>query len=1178
MRGLWLGLLLFPWLSLAQGPSVSEEGAPLAERFSWLEYGAHVQNWGVTQGPNGVVYSANTAGVLEYDGDSWRLHTLPDSVRQLVRSVAVDPAGTVYVGGIGFVGYLAPDASNTLRIESLVGHIAPDQRDFEDVWTAHVSLGGIVFQAANRLFRWNGREMETWETGTRYHKAFTVDREVYVREEGVGLRRLEEDGLVTVAGGGAFADRKVFALLPHPRGLLAAVVDEGLVLLEPGGAETLFDGVASGYLRQFRPYAGVQIGGEPGAYAFGTVGGGVLVVDEGGRVQRVYKEDVGLRDDDFVVGVMDDAQGGLWLALLDGLLRLDLVGRVTTFADAEGLRGQGYAAVRHDGALYVGTSFGLYRLRPGTHGHPDEPGTHYSAFEKVAGFSEQVWSLLSAGGDLLVATNNGVFRLTGGQLAPVQRSNESAFQLQTAAWDPGTVLIGTKAGVGAIQRRPSGWADLGPVDGVTSEVRSLASVNGWETWAGLMSGGVARLYLTPEGTISADVATEGMDSGTVVSEANEEILVAESGDVRILRLEAGGIQFYDIADLGELPASFALLQREDGGVWIASEGEMVGGQVRNETFVVEDRLTFEWAQVVGAYPEPSGVIWVLTVDGLIRYDPGVERAALPFPAYVRRVSIASGEREDLYGGALSGARLSAAPVFAIPYATNDLRFEYAAATFQHPERTEYQIFLEGQHEDWTPWRPEAHADFTNLAEGTYTFRVRARDAQGRTSQEAVIVFRVLPPWYRTVWAYLGYALALGFFVWSVLAWQMRKQRRKLAAQRVRTERATRLNARLQEINARLRRADKLKDDLLANTSHELRTPLTAVLGYTELLLDETEGDTRTLAEGVWRGGNRLLSTVNSLLDMYKLQSGSMELHPSVVDVGAQVRESVRLLAPLAKERGIALAVLPDGLDIQAEVDRAALDRIVMNLVGNAIKFTTEGAVTVLLDADPQWVHLTVRDTGCGIEPEFLPRVFEPFEQASTGHARSHEGSGLGLAIVQRLVDLSGGQVDAESVPGEGTVFRVRLPRSQAAVVPTAPASGAAEAVAPASMGGAEVLVIANDGAVATALRGVVEPHGRVRVAASPTRAAREARRTSFDLIVVEAGDARDEMRCIEAVRRVPGYAFSAAIRAGGEPLSAEALAARGFTHQVSELSDEALVFSLLEGLLMKVEAPVPLGA
>ncbi|HIG73811.1 MAG TPA: hypothetical protein EYQ24_04305 [Bacteroidetes bacterium] len=1127
-----------------------------------------------------MVYSANTSGVLEYDGDGWRLHTLPDSVRQLVRSVAVDPSGTVYVGGIGFVGYLAPDESNTLRIESLVGHIAPGQRDFGDVWTTHVSRGGVVFQAANRLFRWNGRRMQSWETGTRYHKAFRVGREVYVREEGVGLRRLEVDGLVTVAGGEAFADRKVFALLQHPRGLLAAVVDEGLVLLKPSGAETLLDGVASGYLRQFRPYAGVQIGGEgePGAYAFGTFGGGVLVVDDGGRVERVYKEDVGLRDDDFVVGVMDDAQGGLWLALLDGLLRLDLVGRVTTFADAEGLHGQGYAAVRHEGALYVGTSFGLYRLRPGTRGHPDGAGARYSAFEKVAGFSEQVWSLLSVQGDLLVGTNDGVLRLAGGQLIPVQRSSESAFQLQAASWDPSTVLIGMKAGVGAIQRRSSGWADLGAVEGVASEVRSLASVNGWETWAGLMSGGVARLYLTPEGTIGADLETEGMDSGTVVSEANDEILVAESGDVRILRLEAGGLQFYEIEDLDELPASFSLLQRGDGGVWIASEGDMLGGHIRDEAFVVEDRLTFGWAQVVGAYPEPSGVIWVLTVDGLIRYDPGVDRAPLPFPAYVRRVSVASGERDDLYGGALSGAQLSTAPVFAIPYATNDLRFEYAAATFQHPERTEYQIFLEGQHEDWTPWRPEAHADFTNLAEGNYTFRVRARDAQGRTSQEAVFVFRVLPPWYRTVWAYIGYALALGLFVWAVLAWQMRKQRRKLAAQRVRTERATRLNARLQEINARLRRADKLKDDLLANTSHELRTPLTAVLGYTELLLDETEGETRTLAEGVWRGGNRLLSTVNSLLDMYKLQSGSMELHPSVVDVGAQVRETVRLLAPLAEERGIALAVLPEGLEVQAEVDRAALDRIVMNLVGNAIKFTTEGAVTVLLDADAQWVHLTVRDTGCGIEPEFLPRVFEPFEQASTGHARSHEGSGLGLAIVQRLVDLSGGEVEAESVPGEGTAFRVRLPRSQAAVVLTAPASGTAEAVAPASMGGAEVLVIANDGTVATALRGVVEPHGRVRVASSPTRAAREARRTSFDLIVVEAGDAREEMRSIEAVRRVPGYALSAVIRAGGEPLSAEALAARGFTHQVSEITDEALVFSLLEGLLMKVEAPVPFDA
>ena len=643
------------------------------------------------------------------------------------------------------------------------------------------------------------------------------------------------------------------------------------------------------------------------------------------------------------------------------------------------------------------------------------------------------------------------------------------------------------------------------------------------------------------------------------------MLVSTLGGVRRILPDGEGVSFEEIPGLDRLTGVFSLFARQGGGVWVVQNGEMIGGHLVNGRFVEEERMQFGWAQILGVMEEPNGVMWLMTESGLIRYDPGVGADPDPFPAFIRRV--ADGRRETLYGGALPLAATSGESVLVVPFKENSLRFEFSAAAFTHPGLTEYQTLLVGQQDEWSPWGRETVADYTNLFEGEYTFRVRARDARGRISQEAVFVLRVLPPWYRTVWAYLGYVLGAMAFVWGIVSWQVRKHRRRLAAQSVRNARVRRLNARLQDINARLRHADKLKDDLLANTSHELRTPLTAILGYAELLLDEADEDMQPLAEGVWRGGNRLLSTVNSLLDMYKLQSGTMQLRAIPVDVAERTRETVRLLEPLAREKGLALAILPEGRSIPAEIDPSVLDRILTNLVGNAIKFTEAGAVTVLLDADDDNLYLAVRDTGSGIDAEFMPRLFEPFEQSSTGHGRSHEGTGLGLAIVRRLVELASGAIEVESEVGSGTTFRVTLPRTK-----RSRSLAQIEAAPPAALGGAEVLAITQDGPLAGVLKNVVEPYGRVCATGSVLRAAREAKRNAYDLVIVQAGTGREDLRRVAAIRNVPGYEQVAIIRADGEPLSLQDLEVRGFTHQIESVTDEDVVFGLLEGLLMKVEA------
>ena len=220
---------------------------------------------------------------------------------------------------------------------------------------------------------------------------------------------------------------------------------------------------------------------------------------------------------------------------------------------------------------------------------------------------------------------------------------------------------------------------------------------------------------------------------------------------------------------------------------------------------------------------------------------------------------------------------------------------------------------------------------------------------------------------------------------------------------------------------------RVKLTLLTNMGHELRTPLSGILGFAAVLAEEVDDELSEFVHLIQQDARRLHDTLAAVLDLAELEGGEVSLQPDDLDATYTVQEAVRFLQPLAAEKDLTLCAT--GAPLPAVLDSSALHRIVTSLVGNAIKFTDTGAVYVETEGDAAAVTLRVRDTGPGIPPEFLPHLFDEFRQASAGTQREHEGSGLGLAVTKRLVELMGGTIGAESVPGEGATFTVRLPRT-----------------------------------------------------------------------------------------------------------------------------------------------------
>ncbi len=239
---------------------------------------------------------------------------------------------------------------------------------------------------------------------------------------------------------------------------------------------------------------------------------------------------------------------------------------------------------------------------------------------------------------------------------------------------------------------------------------------------------------------------------------------------------------------------------------------------------------------------------------------------------------------------------------------------------------------------------------------------------------------------------------------------------------------------LQDKNVELERAAAAKDRFLASMSHELRTPLNAVIGFTGTLLMRLPGplndEQETQLKTVQASARHLLSIINDLLDLAKIESGKVELTPQPVRCRDVLAEVADVLVPMADAKGLRFTTeISDG-DLVVRTDRRALSQILINLANNAIKFTDRGAVTLTVrePAADDTVRIDVADSGIGIPPQDQPRIFLAFEQVDSGHSRQREGTGLGLHICQRLVELLGGRLSFTSEQGVGSTFSVRIPR------------------------------------------------------------------------------------------------------------------------------------------------------
>jgi len=432
----------------------------------------------------------------------------------------------------------------------------------------------------------------------------------------------------------------------------------------------------------------------------------------------------------------------------------------------------------------------------------------------------------------------------------------------------------------------------------------------------------------------------------------------------------------------------------------------------------------------------NGMLIMASPDGLTSFDPATFQIN-------RKKTRPVLTKLEVNNSPVSGTGLEDDPAFKIQtditllkevtldYLHNNFTIEFSAMEMTAPEKNRYQYTLEGYNSTWVETdRKHREATYTNLPPGDYVFKVKASNNHGVWSDdERNLTVTILPPPWRTWWAYAGYGILIAVALFGARRTIVKEERLKANLQLARIEQ--------EQEHFELEKAkevDRAKTFFFTNISHEFRTPLTLIKGPVQSIIEQFLSDQKVIDRQkiveqlklVQRNSDLLLKLINQLLDLAKLESGTLKVEKSEGDLYAFIRAMASSFASFAAQKNIPVQVeIPSG-NCPALFDKDRLETISINLINNAIKFTpSNGSVTVRAVVENRWLSLSVIDTGIGISQEHQVKIFERFHQVS--EADKAVGTGIGLALVKELVILLGGTIIVISEPGKGSEFKVALP-------------------------------------------------------------------------------------------------------------------------------------------------------
>ncbi len=782
-------LLLFNWPRTIYAQYDAEKGLPFITNYAAKTFKALPQIWCALEGDGGMMYFGAQNHVLEYDGVKWKKTIRQSGTNAIVvRSLAKTEDGTIYYGAYSDLGYLAKDSIGQTTMKSLLHLVPKEYHNFLDVWTIHTTTREVYFQSREYIFRINKGKLGTindvkvWKPSSKFMYAFYNDGEYFVHQQGLGLYKMVNDSLIMIPGSEFIGQERMQIMLPFPAGpngekqWLVGMFYSGLHIFNgktfrPFKSE-VDDVLRSGALL----YKGTRL--RNGNYVLSTLGTGLLIIDPAGKLLTTVNRNVGLQDET-VYSILEDRNGVLWLSLDNGISRVDIASPFTQFNLQSGINTSVLAVRRFEGDLYVGTSNGLLVY-----------DSIKKLFQPITGVPlTQIFTFLEVGDELLIPCD-GLFSIRNKKLNVIRPSVSGDLALaglHHSKKHPEILFGGSQSGVAVFTKAGTTgkWNFEGHINGITEQIWTFSEMNDGRIWVGSQNSIVFRI--TPgfdyDGKFNLQKTTfEEFGpkknvknlTGAVVTLNNKSFFPTDSTLLVFDESKKTFVKDTSFFVRAEgLASEFVTVEDRKGRIWLRL-GKQTKLATKNTdgTFKIEsNRLNnFSDYSFSSFYADNSGILWIATTDGLMRYDERLDAAnTQSFKAILRHIS---SEKNSLPLGDSSNSPVT------LSYKNNTLRFEYAAPYFDQENKTQYQTWLQGFESNWTELDNNYYKEYTNLPPGKYTFHVKAINISGKQSEEAVYSFEILPPWYRTWWAYLLYAVIAGVVIYSLVRWRTRQLHEK----------------------------------------------------------------------------------------------------------------------------------------------------------------------------------------------------------------------------------------------------------------------------------------------------------------------------------------------------------------------------------------------------------------
>ncbi len=763
---------------------------------------------------------------------------------------------------------------------------------------------------------------------------------------------------------------------------------------------------------------------------------------------------------EIIVSLYEDRWGNVWASTFGSLLykhdslQNPFIHYRRYAGKANSMSSTGVQSVFFDrsGNLWFGfysTGLDRYDPRPGRFTHyrhrPDDPRS--IGADRINGICED------DSGYVWLATN-------GGGLNRLDPRDGAVLQLKGIRKYPGEVASNFLRAI--LARRGGGFwvalqnstlrlydrvvdrfitVDLPTRSGPVAEIASLCEDQSGALWVGTMGEGILRVRMEKDRPLDVKrfVRIPGERNSLSYNGVNDIIRAGIldtnalwiATDFGLNRLDLETSTFTHFFERDGMASDVVLKVLEDarGNIWCSTIEDICMYDVRRKhitSYGLSDGLPFIdfGGARQNAARAPDGQMVFSGASGSLGFYPErLRRNTRVPPVYLTDIRVFH-ESLDLDTAVQFTHRVT------LSHSQNTLSIEFIALSFTHCERNQYAYKLEGFQDEWTYCRTERTASFSNLDPGRYVFRVKGSNNHGVWNEEGTsLLITITPPWWRSRWAYAGYVLlAVGTIVG---AWRLQTRRLR-----------TRHELELRRVEAeKMRELDSQKSNFFANISHEFRTPLTLILGPVSRLLSRPRNELDRQDLGIMeRNARRLQRLINQLLDLARIEAGRLKLHAHPVDLVRYLNRVVATFESHARLRDIDLSftAIPDRIEVFLDPEK--FEDVIYNLLANAFKYTPDGGkveVRAALGAHdgrhdggskgPSCVEITVSDTGIGIPPESLDKVFERFYQVQEPKARELGGTGIGLALVKELVDLHHGSISVESHVGGGTTFRIQLP-------------------------------------------------------------------------------------------------------------------------------------------------------